>query len=504
MKNLRKIKPDLKRRQWDLSLLGMDQTREGYPYFCTPKRAHILGWAGVDGIHFCTVYGFGEMVFAVSPMNPFPDYVAPLAYNFADFIRLLLACGDCNILEQAGNWTKEQFDLFLKENLLTAAQRDVLRKIRDDTGLNPMDSPWEYIKDLQTSFDYSKVPYSQDVYDVDMNPDAPKPVPQWRVTFDGNFWSSGKKGRPGKEVGLSCEFDWADRHWIVPALYLCGKGIVVDFCMRVDPERVYAFLGRWQDAEADQHLPKRKQMQMEWENPLDFQFRPYLYLNGKELSSTHGSSTCCIPSLPDSASMEVGTQMLEHYGLDPRFGWVFYRYSFPWATKRKPEMKHLAVSLIPETIQIPGPQLSVFHPGDQVSFSYRNVDHLLKVLEYEPHKLDWGNPSHPDWVYPEYFVEMTYTVTPPLETRFTVMDCGEGDHPHQIVQPPSGQPTAQNDAVVGIIGGADGPTAIFLGSPNRCDHGSVCSSLYFQPVEQVEWFLVFHEEPWDTHWEELF
>jgi hypothetical protein len=38
-------------------------------HFCTPKGAKVIGWAGVDGIHYCFVRGFGEMVFAVSPMN---------------------------------------------------------------------------------------------------------------------------------------------------------------------------------------------------------------------------------------------------------------------------------------------------------------------------------------------------------------------------------------------------------------------------------------------------
>jgi len=40
------------------------------------------------------IRGFGGMVFAVSPMNAAPDCVHPLARDFADFLRLLLACGD--------------------------------------------------------------------------------------------------------------------------------------------------------------------------------------------------------------------------------------------------------------------------------------------------------------------------------------------------------------------------------------------------------------------------
>ena len=78
----------------DLAPLGVERREENLPYFCTPKGAAIFGWAGVDGIHYCFIRGFGGMVFAVSPMNAAPDCVHPLARDFADFLRLLLACGD--------------------------------------------------------------------------------------------------------------------------------------------------------------------------------------------------------------------------------------------------------------------------------------------------------------------------------------------------------------------------------------------------------------------------
>ena len=50
----------------DLSPVGVERREENTPYFCTPKGASIFGWAGVDGIHFCFIRGFGGMVFAVS------------------------------------------------------------------------------------------------------------------------------------------------------------------------------------------------------------------------------------------------------------------------------------------------------------------------------------------------------------------------------------------------------------------------------------------------------
>ena len=111
-----KIYKKLLRHGISLAPIGIETRNDEILYFCTPKGASIIGWAGVDGIHYCFIRGFGEMVFAVSPMNIAPDFVHPLAENFTDFLRLLLACGDAAVLEQAWMWDKTQFETFLKEN----------------------------------------------------------------------------------------------------------------------------------------------------------------------------------------------------------------------------------------------------------------------------------------------------------------------------------------------------------------------------------------------------
>ena len=136
----------------DLSSLGVERRTDNEPYFCTPKGASVFGWTGVDGIHFCFVRGFGGMVFAVSPANTFPNYVHPLAKNFADFLRLLLACGDVAALEQAWMWDKAQFETFLQDNPPTQEQQETLALVATKLKLMPMERPWAYIKELQASF----------------------------------------------------------------------------------------------------------------------------------------------------------------------------------------------------------------------------------------------------------------------------------------------------------------------------------------------------------------
>ena len=102
------------RLELDLARIGLERGDSRGSYFCDPVGAEAIGWAGVDGIHFCFVEGFGETVFAVSPANGPGDYVHPLARSFEDFLRLVLACGGVDALEQAWMWNRGEFDAYLE------------------------------------------------------------------------------------------------------------------------------------------------------------------------------------------------------------------------------------------------------------------------------------------------------------------------------------------------------------------------------------------------------
>ena len=143
----------------DRSVIGLDNTGDRYTYFCTPKGASVIGWAGVDGIHYCFIRGFGDKVFAVSPSNLPGEQVNILADSFEDFLRLLLACGTLDAMEQAHMWDKEQFEEYLQENKPTEEQLQVQEVLQKKFALVPMETPFEYIKGLQKNFDYKKLKF---------------------------------------------------------------------------------------------------------------------------------------------------------------------------------------------------------------------------------------------------------------------------------------------------------------------------------------------------------
>ena len=118
----------------DHGCIGIQQLKHYEHYYCTPKDAKIIGSASVDGIHYCTIPEFGNMIFSVSPMN-FGDCVHPIARNFKDLLRLLLSCVDMAALEQCYAWDEEQFNAFLIDYPATEEQQSVLDAIREEFGL---------------------------------------------------------------------------------------------------------------------------------------------------------------------------------------------------------------------------------------------------------------------------------------------------------------------------------------------------------------------------------
>ena len=486
------------RRNIDLAPIGIERREDNTPYFCTPKGASVFGWAGADGIHFCFIRGFGGMVFAVSPENASPNYVHPLSKNFSDFLCLLLACGDAAVLEQAWMWEEVQFEAFRQDNPPTQKQQQTLSEIAAKMKLTPMERPWEYIRTLQSSFDYSKLRFTEDYYDTEMNPAADPVSPEWKVFFDGGFWGHQGKDHAGTEIRIDVQFDWAGHHWMLPALYSCRKGIVLDFCMRVESEDIRGFMNRWNlnpERDSCENFTCEQQMQMELENPLCLHFNPRLELNGRTMRTSHGCSVSFNPCLPDEMISELEAKWaVDHYNLDTACGWVICRNAFPWAYKRRPQIKTLSLTMEQQPNRVPGPHFISHASGDSFVFSHpvSGIEYMLTVEELERQTIDQNRFGSGRWSYPTNYIAMSYTLFPEPNEYITLCDCAEGDKPLEIA--PNEEkfgPVCAAD--VAVIGGADGPTAILFGGNSQRKLHAAYSSLHFEPVQDdVEWRVMFH------------
>lgn len=149
----------------DCSLISLEKT--GYAdYFCSPTNAKAIGFEGC--IMYCFIDGYGEIVFSCNPESCADINVYPLARNFADFISLILACGSANPVEQIVWMNKQQFEKHLQEEkeIQTAEQKELLALLEKEFHIAAMDNPFKYVKELQSGFDYSKIQFSDEYYDV--------------------------------------------------------------------------------------------------------------------------------------------------------------------------------------------------------------------------------------------------------------------------------------------------------------------------------------------------
>ncbi len=468
----------------DLAPLGIERREENSPYFCTPRGASIIGWAGVDGIHYCFIRGFGEMVFAVSPMEVAPNYVRPLAGSFEDFLRLLLACKDCNFMEQVWQWSPEDFSQMVADSTPDRAAAETLDQIQKSMKLTPMEQPWAYMRELQDSFDYSKIQYTEEFYDPEMNENAP--APEWAVYYGGTIYGHTGRDKAGVEIPVDKEFQYAGRTFLVPAVYSCAKGLVVDFCMRVELEEFQRYWAKWGDRYED-NLNQRERKLSYLENPLHFEFTPEITVNGKILKRRNSSGICYIPGDPSEPETRF---IVEHYHLDQSFAWSFSRVCFPWKRGRRPKIKSLELTMAQEPVEVPGEVFEVSYPGEQIDLKIPGNPFTLTVKNYEPQILDPSMISPDNMEYPTCYTMLTYTLTPkPEAEKLYIQDLSECDQPRPKGTEPS-EFSSCEAAAIAIIGGADGPVAVIVGAPQPDQEFAACSAPHFEPAERIQWYPV--------------
>ena len=100
------------------------------------------------------------------------------------------------------------------------------------------------------------------------------------------------------------------------------------------------------------------------------------------------------------------------------------------------------------------------------SLPVSGITHRLTVQEIEQQTVPQNSFGSDRWIYPTHYIAMSYTLTPEPMENISVFDCDEGDRPIEVTPDDhSFRPVGSSSCfVVGVIGGADGPTAIFLTS----------------------------------------
>ena len=481
----------------DLSVLGLNRGSEEGGYFCTPLGAKVIGWAGVDGIHYCTIEGQGETFFAVSPMN-FGDYIHPIAESFDVLLRMLLSCHSMDAMEQCYAWAKDQFDAFLIDYPATAAIQEKQNQIREIFQLEPMEDVFGYIKQFQDNYDMSSIRYSEEYYEtLGIEPPVFEEE-EWKVTFEGGFWSN--EGNPGEERRVEKRFSWGEEKWYIPAIYLCDEGIVVDYCKEADCAAIKAFIDKWDLLnEHKNHYTNEQRDQMSLEHPLSRDANISAIVNGQLVRENHG---CGVSWIPSSVVLQGGPRentvqkLMDHYNLNPDKAWSINRCSIPWSHEKTSDIWTMELRMEPREASIPGIRFVAVREGDNFKFVHpiTDMEHVLTVREIESKELSQTHFQDETREYPRFFKAMTYTVEPDIDrNHMVVLDCADGDsaRPKKNISREKGSITVSG---IGVIGGASGPVGVILGNAVPRTMHAACSAVKFDPVDSVEWRIVFREK----------
>ena len=255
-----------------------------------------------------------------------------------------------------------------------------------------------------------------------------------KVFFDQGYFGPARGQLPGKEVKINKTLDWAGETWLIPSVYVCGQGLVVDLCRPVAWERMQAFMDKWHiDADSDErHFTPVQRRQIAQEHPLENRMRLQIQVNGRALKAVSSSGFGFMMDLSDGDP--DAEEMLMHYGLDRRCAWAFMRYAFRWATTRKPRIRQMTATFVHDPQEIDGAQFTAV-PGQSVEIMHpvTGQTHTLRVLETER-------------IFAAEDIAacmLQYTTQPALSRReLTLRDMGEGVGHKRI-----------RGGAVGIIGG---------------------------------------------------
>lgn len=297
---------------------------------------------------------------------------------------------------------------------------------------------------------------------------------------------------PGEKVRIEKEFAWDGRTWRIPAVYICEEGVVADFCIRIPSEEIESFL----------------KVRAEQKNPFSVDAQKEVWMNGKKAGGWNGCSTFWIPahlrdeSEAQSVSDGIEGKILEAYECDCRDGWCFKRMSVSWPEGVQPPVHSLTFRLKKAPIYYPGLHFRTdFEEGKkQIEFLHpvTGTEHRLTVQALEQIVLSESDLSgirskgQKIRKLPTHFLTIYYTVEPevPLQ-ELRIADCAESDPPETERR--------TGKASVSVIGGKDGPVAVFFAGKvktenERKDWKKACSSLHYEPVRAVEWRMEFWVE----------
>lgn len=325
-----------------------------------------------------------------------------------------------------------------------------------------------------------------------------------------SYRSTGRcKSRPdmdGIAIPTGWRFFYAGQNYEIPAVYLFKKGFVADIIGRIDTNAMRAFYDRYE--QRGERLTPYERAQAMLEHPYQPLNSMKLWFNGEEVSGSWRADDALY--MPWQAhQLPLAEEALEAYPLDKDACFSVTRLHSPYpkeqngviaAARRmwtRPALKSLRISISPSEQMLPlehsftvdleskeTPELILMHPITGTAHTLRVMDaewqdfsaqfqKMHRMLKRRKHMRHMAGEA------PGHILRIRYTLAPPLPKgeRLQLQDA-------MPMQRQSGHSGA---SAIGVIGGADGPTAVFVADHDvdqrSTEYGVCYSSFYPGPQE---------------------
>ncbi len=323
-----------------------------------------------------------------------------------------------------------------------------------------------------------------------------------KVYYSGNFRGHTAYESACDVISLNSFFQYGGYDWFIPNIYTCSQGIVIDICHKIPFEVYDTFYQKWSKID-QKNLTDEQLSDIQFENPMSISIAFEVVVNGL-IAHSHGwSAIGWQPCSPDFNNEETETLMTA-YSLDRKDAWNIYRMRITWPMEIREEIKSLSIKFStnreshscnkhftckPDCEPF---DVEVLHP---VNGEY----YLLHVLSCQQDRLLEHFLSDEENEYPKCFCNLQYSTEPVLPTDQIIMvqDCTKSDQP--VIKAANDGSRLNDVCAIGVIGGSHGPAACFIGNAEGdIKARNSCSSLHFEPVQEVEWFISIQITPCET------
>ena len=371
-----------RRSSLDISPLGLITGPEESDSVYTPARYRIVAWSRDMSFHFCQVEGFGDIVFAVDPSAPPGDCVHPVAKTLLDFISLLTTCADAALIARAYRLSSYLFNKQMAAIRRSVRINAVIRAVNNNFRPPVIDAPYEYITELQSTFAYQTLPLRGDYFE--WCPIRPGML-RWTVGYGTGFSDHCDKDKAGQELRLNRQVQWGKHQWVIPSVYLCDNGVVVDSYLEVSGEVMEKFQEKWSNRSLEQ-MSVEEQMRRKLEDPLGIDVRGGLLINDEPAPLKKISEVRWDPTMDNDWHAR---RALEHYGLDRNKAYLLRREHF-LRRRKTPPIRELTLTLQAAPVSVPGQRFIAPRAGDCMSFTHPATGqvHTLKVIAQTREALD--------------------------------------------------------------------------------------------------------------------